>query len=178
MLQLCSATQRAALCGSLRDGGRAKDLVEPYVPLRPPRALEKPPVIRTLGRRRPATTTGSCRVMGHVNPGLLNPKRLLNLGGIPFKYHIVTIWRVPPQLINHGSLIRSWHYHRYEWLDYWHNDGDLGIHHFRNVFVEVCVIRAEELLTGCTSKRIGASGNLISGDFTTQNISIISGTLR
>lgn len=46
MLQLCSATQRAALCGSLRDGGRAKDLVEPYVPLRPPRALEKPPVIR------------------------------------------------------------------------------------------------------------------------------------
>ena len=29
------------------------------------------------------------------------------IGGIPFKYHIVTIWRVPPQLINHGLLVRG-----------------------------------------------------------------------
>ena len=29
----------------------------------------------------PATTTRSCRVMGHVNPGLINPKRLLHWGG-------------------------------------------------------------------------------------------------
>ena len=120
--------------------------------------------------------TGSCH--GSCQPWIIKPQTVVEFGGIPFKYHIVTIWRVPPQLINHGSLIRSWHYHRYEWLDYWHNDGDLGIHHFKNVFVEVCVIREEELLTGCTSTRVGASGNLVSGDFTTQNISIISGTLR
>ena len=33
-------------------------------------------------------------VIYNVNPGLINPLGCL-VGGIPFKYHIVTIWRVP-----------------------------------------------------------------------------------
>ena len=30
--------------------------------------------------------------------------------GVPFMYHIVTICRVSPQLINHGLLMRNWHW--------------------------------------------------------------------
>ena len=51
----------------------------------------------------------SLRGLVNVNPGLIKPLGCL-IGVIPFKYHIMTIWRVPPQLINHGLLIRSWHY--------------------------------------------------------------------
>ena len=43
----------------------------------------------------------------NVNPGLINPQTAVELGGVPFMYQIVTIWRVPPQLINQGLLIRS-----------------------------------------------------------------------
>ena len=44
----------------------------------------------------------------NVNPGLINPVYGCLIGGDTIKkYHIVTIWRVPPQLINHGVLIRS-----------------------------------------------------------------------
>eukprot|EP00435_Cladocopium_sp_Y103_P002439 s2610_g1.t1 len=61
MLQLCSATGRAALRGSLRDGrGRAKGLVEPYVPLQPPKAvLEKPPNLYHHQLPSPARDRGS-----------------------------------------------------------------------------------------------------------------------
>ena len=53
--------------------------------------------------------TPATKMKNNVNSGLINPKRLFNCG-VPFVYHIVTIWMVP-QLINHGLLIRSWHDH-------------------------------------------------------------------
>ena len=40
---------------------------------------------------------------------MTRPLRCL-IGRVPFKYHIMTIGGVPPQLINHGLLIRGWHY--------------------------------------------------------------------
>ena len=48
--------------------------------------------------------------MNNVNPGLINPVYGCLIGRVPFKYQIMTIGGVPPQLINHGLLIRSWHY--------------------------------------------------------------------
>ena len=32
----------------------------------------------------------------NVNPGLINPVYGCLIGRVPLKYHIVTIWRVPP----------------------------------------------------------------------------------
>ena len=37
------------------------------------------------------------------------PQTAVWLGGVPFKYQIVMIGGVPPQIIDHGLLIRGWH---------------------------------------------------------------------
>ena len=54
----------------------------------------------------------------NVNPGLMNPKRLLNWGGTIYVPSKVTIWRVPPNCHKPWfSLIRGWHYEIFFRLD-------------------------------------------------------------
>ena len=50
----------------------------------------------------------SIKLWFNVNPGLKHQQAVWL--GVPFMNLNVTIWRVPPQLINNGLLIRSWQY--------------------------------------------------------------------
>ena len=68
--------------------------------------------IAMFDRRRVTYNIPVVKITRNVNPGLINPKRLFNWEGTIKKYHLKWLfgYGTPTINVNHGLLIRSWHY--------------------------------------------------------------------